>query len=104
MTDTRTALTAYLRGSFFPPLPHAYVDWVSTLLDDMREAVHAADYGDPEPIDTAVPIPADVISTGVMPRLAYYANGGPVIRLGDLIRALRLYDHFTTPDDESGES
>lgn len=104
MTDTRTALTAYLRSSFFPPLPLEYVDWVATLLDDMQEAVHAADWGDLGPIDTMIPVHPAVIATGVTPRAAIDTGDGPVIRLGDLIRALRLYDHFTAPDDDDTES
>ncbi len=104
MTDTRTELTAYLRGSFFPPLPHAYVDWVMPLLDDMREAVHAADYGDDRPINHRIEIPAAIVSTGVMPKVAIRQGTRFTIRLADLISALRLYDRFTIADDDESEN
>lgn len=103
MTDTHAALTAYLRGNFWPSLPHAYVDWVVSILDDMQEAVHAADYGDLRPIDTMIPVHPAVIATGVMPRAARDDGGSPEIRLGDLISALRLYDHFTAPTDDDDD-
>ncbi len=98
MPNTRTDLTAYLRGNFWPPLPHAYVDWVASLLDDMQDAVTDADSGDLGRIHAMIRVPAAVIATGVMPRAAIDTGDGLMIRLGDLISALRLYDHFTTPN------
>lgn len=108
MTDTRTALTAYLRGSFSPPLPHAYVDWVGTLLDDMQAAVTCSELGDDDPINHRVEIPDAVVRTGAVPRIAVRQGDVLTIRLGDLISALRLYDRFaystTTDDDDDTES
>jgi hypothetical protein len=100
MTSEHAALTAYLRGNFFPPLPHAYVEWVESLLPDMQAAVFDAEYNDLRAIDAMVPIPAAVLASGYMPKMARDGEGGPEIRLGDLISALRLYDHFTSDEDE----
>ena len=42
-----------------------------------------------------VPVPAPVVATKVLPRAADHRDDGVYIRLGDLISALRLYNHFT---------
>lgn len=99
-SDTRTELTTYLRSNFFPPLPLEYVDWVLELLPAMQDAVRDCDEGDLAAIDKMIPVPAAVLATGIHPKAMREGDDGPEIRMGDLISALRLYDHFTS-DEES---
>lgn len=99
MTDTHAALTAYLRSSFFPPLPLEYVNWIEGLLADMQGAVRDCDRGDLAAIDAMVAVPAEVLASGVLPRTMRDGDDGPEIRMGDLISALRLYDHFTDTEE-----
>jgi len=86
--DTRVpALTAYLAGSFFPPLPWQLAEPVLTALD----RANAQD-------DTPVEIPTDCPAT---PREAWFDEQQKhhYIRPLDLVYAVRL-DHWLDDDEQ----
>lgn len=80
----RDAVELHLRGNFFPPIDRSYIPWALEILSLVQGPQDAIDW------DAMLPVPAEVIDSGMMPRKAIRMPNGYAVALGDIYEAIRL--------------